>query len=217
MLTYNEANIVVLSDGNNPRILNPDFLSRNEIIPAGWAVSEVIVTPPLSLVRYAEGYLIQMEENKVTFGVREPSEVQGWEAVLSRIANRFLEVLPHVSYRAVGVNLEIESDSIAGRDAEHALMDALLSHGDWRTFMSGMTGSVIEYQFRDQQPNLNIKISISEQKTPEGVQLFGPMAKANFHHTFQPEETEQRERFIEGIEDCKSSLLQFVRLIPIFQ
>jgi hypothetical protein len=44
------ASVIVLSEGNNPRLLNPDFLERNRIVPAEWKVRDVVVTPPFAQV-----------------------------------------------------------------------------------------------------------------------------------------------------------------------
>jgi hypothetical protein len=40
------ASVVVLSEGNNPKLLNHDFLARNKIVPEDWHVRDVVITPP---------------------------------------------------------------------------------------------------------------------------------------------------------------------------
>ena len=59
--------VVILSDGNNPRILNPDFLDRNAIVPPNWKADNVLVTPPFAQVFYPEGVQIFIDENKLQF------------------------------------------------------------------------------------------------------------------------------------------------------
>jgi hypothetical protein len=44
------ASVVVLPEGNNPRLLNPDFLERNRIVPTEWKIYDVVVTPPFAQV-----------------------------------------------------------------------------------------------------------------------------------------------------------------------
>jgi hypothetical protein len=46
------TSVVVLSEGNNPRLLNPDFLERNRIVSAEWKAQDVVVTPPFAQVVY---------------------------------------------------------------------------------------------------------------------------------------------------------------------
>lgn len=38
------ASVVVLSEGNNPKLLNHDFLARNKIVPEDWNVRDVVIT-----------------------------------------------------------------------------------------------------------------------------------------------------------------------------
>ena len=51
---------VVVGQAHNPTILNPDFLAAEGIVPKSWnwSVSETITTPPLAMVRYANGATI---------------------------------------------------------------------------------------------------------------------------------------------------------------
>ena len=112
-----QTSVVVLSDSNNPRLLNPDFLETNGIVPKDWSQdsenTKVIVTPPFSLIEYANGIRVQMEENNVQFVATKPAEID-WDTALPALASSFLDVLRHVQYRAVGLNYVISCDEPEG-------------------------------------------------------------------------------------------------------
>lgn len=92
-LTLQSVSIVILSDGNNPRLLNPDFLERTSIVPKEWEAANVIVTPPLAIVTYTNGVTVQLDEQKVQFLCSTPSKFP-WKRDLPGIATTFLDVLP---------------------------------------------------------------------------------------------------------------------------
>lgn len=215
-LTLENATVVVLSDGNNPMILNPDFLERNGIVQSDWNAAEVIVTPPLSFVRYEKGLTVQMEENKISFVAHQPAGF-AWEEVLPKVAIRFLEVLPHVSYKAVGLNFQLHSEVIIGQPAEDKLIKHLLATGEWLNFSGGLTGSVVEFQFRKSFPYLNVKVGVKETISEIGKQLGGPSMVANFHHDFAPQDVAARSAFMRKVAEYEKQLHQFARLLPVFQ
>lgn len=218
MLTVNLGNvaIVVLSEGNNPRLLNPDFLERNEIVPKEWSVENVLVTPPFAQVDYANGLQILVEEHKLQFTCSQPGSFD-WIGELPRIASLYLKVLPHVSYRAVGLNFNFKCEDLAEAEAKSRLIDEMLKEGPWLSHREGITGTVLELQYRSFQPNMNVKISVVEEAI-EGNgkrKLRGFMLSVNFHHDFQPEQEEERLAFINNIEALHDESLQFFKMLPL--
>ena len=125
-----------------------------------------------------------MEENKLSFAVSRPAELQ-WQEILPQIANRLLEVLPHVAYKAVGLNFALSSEAITGEAAEAELIDTLLAKGDWFDFSGGLTGSIVEFQFRNSRPELNVKVAVKKQLRSLGKALVGhlclPISIRNLH------------------------------------
>ena len=102
-LSMLNASIVVLSDGNNPKLLNHDFLARNSIVPDDWRVHDVMVSPPFSNILYDNGVQFVVELNKLQVRVNRPDIVDPVQN-LPRMMTEYLRVLPHVSYRGVGIN-----------------------------------------------------------------------------------------------------------------
>lgn len=208
------ASIVVLADSNNPRILNPDFLDRNKIVPGGWSPTNTIVTPPFSTVQYAEGFSISIEETKLQF-VADTLKLIGWKEILPAIAIRYLEVLPHVVYKSVGLNFTLSSNEPTAELAEKILMERMLKHGEWFNFKGGMTGVVLDLQYRASQPFLSVKLGAREIVQGEKRNLRGYFIVANYHHDFSPEQTDTRAQYIRHVGTKYNELLLLLQQMPL--
>ncbi|HMB32329.1 MAG TPA: hypothetical protein VKN82_10940 [Desulfohalobiaceae bacterium] len=54
-LKQQNASIVVLSEGNNPKLLSHDFLARNKMVTEDWQIRDIVVTSPFSQILYENG------------------------------------------------------------------------------------------------------------------------------------------------------------------
>ena len=95
--------IVVVAQAHNPSILNPDFLINNKIVDASFTPKDVYCTPPISQVSFDEGISIIAEFERLQF-VDHVSERIPHKSQIAEIATRYISVLPHVRYTAVGIN-----------------------------------------------------------------------------------------------------------------
>lgn len=210
----NNLAIVVASDSNNPRLLNHDFLVRNKIVSKDWIVKDVLVTAPISRVLYDNGVQIILEENKLNVASGNP-DIISWEKDLPGIATSFLAALPQVSYRAVGLNFSFLSDYPKGQEAEQELIDKFLKQGSWLNYGKGLTGVILEFQYRATQPQMNVKIGVLEKKDSNGSSLEGFIITAHFHHDFKTDETKQRTDYINSIGMRQTEFLKFLQTLPL--
>jgi hypothetical protein len=208
------VSVVVLSDSNNPRLLNPDFLTRNDIVPSEWKPTNVLVTPPIAVVQYENGAGVQVEEGKLNFIIADPDKVD-WKNVLPNIVSKFLDTLPHVLYRATGLNYVLNSDEPRGQIAEDRLINSMLKNGPWLTFLNGITGTNIELQYRKSMPNLSLKVAVRETQQPEGKVLESYTFIANFHHEFEPGQRAERKKFINEIGARETEAIKLIDLLPL--
>jgi hypothetical protein len=136
--------IVVLGEAHNPSILNPDFLSRREIVPDAWGweiAPPVLSTPPFAQVRYTNGLCIVVEPAKLQ--VRdEGADPDPLTSRLREVASRYVRELPHVPYKAVGVNF---AGAFRIDDPATILKDRFLQPGPWNSADHPLT--TIGYRF----------------------------------------------------------------------
>ncbi len=127
-----EFSIVVVGEDCNPTILNPDFLKYRGIVPAAWGWElggPPITTPALSIVQYATGIMIKVEPKRFQItDVAGAGDVAQSKAL--EIARRYIEVLPHVRYTAVGNNIRA---FVEMQSPQEFLKGSFIRSGSWDT------------------------------------------------------------------------------------
>lgn len=208
-LKLTNVSVVVLSQGNNPRLLNPDFLERNEIVPADWPVNDVLVTPPLAQVLYENGVQFLVETGKLQIRINKPEAV-AWERKLPVMATAYVELLPHVTYRSAGINFVFH----AAHYPDQPYM-RLIKEGEWLAGHGGLTGATLELQYQNELPYMNLRIGVEGNASAADQDSHGNLVfTANFHHDFSPEDSDGRAAFIGSIGLLKSRFLDFAKTLP---
>ena len=202
------TSVVVLSEGNNPRLLNQDFLERNGVVPPEWKVRDVVVTPPFSRLIYENGVHFTVEINKLQIDLHKP-DVVDWKETLPNLAAGYLELLPHVTYRAAGINFVFKT--VHGLERPFA---DLLTDGPWLAAAGGLTGATIELHYRSSLPHMNVKIGHEESAEPAGESGAALLFTVNFHHDFGPDDSHGRAAFIRGIGPLADTFLDFAKTLP---
>lgn len=199
-MKLHSVSVVIVSEGNNPRLLNPDFLSRNGIVPQNWEPQDTLVLPPIARVQYKNGIEVTLEEQKLTIRSNDPEasdpEKIDWAAELPRIALSIMTTLPHVAYLSVGLNFDIRIPIDADRSKSSLLPDAMIKDGPWLEFGDdrNVTGVKMAYRFTDTALNLVIdKVSVSDEDGPKEDQIRYDL---NFHRDLKSAEKDDREAFI---------------------
>ena len=121
--------VVVTAEFHNPSILNPDFLALKKIVPEDWKAAEAITTPPVSIVSYSNGIRWTVEQSTLTVVENCGPSFQD-EYLVHSLAAAYLEKLPHVPYRSLGLNWVV---SARRDDPERWLIERFLKSGTWQT------------------------------------------------------------------------------------
>jgi len=181
-----EFAIVVVASDCNPTILNPDFLAGQSIVPSewGWGVSGTpITTPPFATISYDSGVSILVEANK--FQVSDKSiSGKGPEPDTSKIpeiAKRYIEVLPHVRYDAVGHNFTV---FVENAEAVAFLKDKFLKEGVWDSETHHMQEFGLKFVYHIKGGRLNVAMdgaTIIDRSLEEPKEVRGILIKANHH------------------------------------
>ncbi len=102
-LRLHSVSIVVTAEFHNPSILNHGFLVSEGIVPQSWGIAGAISTPPFSVVEYRNGVRWTVEKQKMM--VMEICDSSFGESyIVHDLATKYLEKLPHVPYRHLGLN-----------------------------------------------------------------------------------------------------------------
>ncbi len=186
---FSEFTIVIIASAHNPSILNPDFLRINGIVSTDFSPIESISTPPVSHVKYREKVAITVDSERLTFADVDEERIPH-KSPVPLIAEKYIEVLKHVQYKAVGLNFNgyYECTHI---DPGQYIANKFIKKGPWDEY-EGATPSIglkFSYKLDEVMLNLNLAPAV----TKKGERTFPSIAiNLNFH-------CDPREKTIENI------------------
>jgi len=98
------TSVVVTAQGHNPTILHPAFLSSQGIVPDDWQLADSpLCTPAFSLAKYENGITFNVESNRFVVTEEKPAGAPE-DSKIAELAILYAKKLPHVRYKATGVN-----------------------------------------------------------------------------------------------------------------
>ena len=121
------VSVVVTAESHNPSILTPYFLEANGVVPSGWEVVETITTVPVSMVNYNNGIHWTVDQSRLTVTENCESSFKDNYLVYD-LVKAYLNNLPHVPYRSLGLNCVVSSKQI---DPERWITQRFLKSGPW--------------------------------------------------------------------------------------
>lgn len=196
-----ELTVVLVAHSNNPSILNPDFLIRTGIVDGDADVeSPVISTPAFSRVRFKSGVTVTADPDRVIFSTNE-------DKTAASIAKRYLQQVPHVPYRAIGVNPKLFAP--AG-DHGSGVATALRDHGAWMSFKDVAPEVILKFVYAYGDRTITLDVSDTRREAA-GEMLGGQMFQANVHRDLSESSTRSRNERIGSILDAWESDLNDVR------
>ena len=202
-LNIDEVDLVVIAQNHNPSILNPDFLIRTGIVESSWGwelANPPICTQQFSGVMYKSGLSIQAFLDRLIFREKNQGNTIA-NSKLSRIARKYIETLPHVSYSSIGTNTKghivVESDEKA---ALYILND-LVNDGPWKKFADGPMDATLSLAYRMSDCVLNLGISRAKVKAADKSESPCIVFAANFHRELKGESHEAKHHHLLDIID----------------
>ncbi len=94
--------MVLVAQQHNPSLLNPDFLKNNGFVDRNVEVREALTTPAFSRVAFANGIVWTLDSDRCVVQKKVSDPLAG-ESIY-QAAGRYIQELPHIPYRAVGLN-----------------------------------------------------------------------------------------------------------------
>lgn len=197
-----ELAVVLVAHSNNPSILNPDFLIRTGIVDDGAVVEPpVISTPAFSRVKFKGGAAVTADPDRVIFSTGED------KTTAPSIAKRYLQQVPHVPYRAIGVNPKFFAP--AG-DHGSGVAAALRDHGTWMSFKDVAPDVVLKFAYAYGDRTITLDVSDTRREAAGKIRR-GQMFQANVHRDLSESNAGSRNERIGSILDAWERDLDDVR------
>ncbi len=179
-----ELSVVLVADGNNPSLLNPDFLIRHGIVEDGSRpTSPQVSTPVFSQVTFEDGVTVTADPQRIVFTSDSAERIDS----IPRIAMRYLQHVPHPPCRALGINPRFRQSLPAPAPL---LETALRDRGRWMSFRG--IGPNVQLKFVYPCGDRTITLDIAEKS---GARVF----LANVHRDLSGENTITNERQVESV------------------
>ena len=158
IVKIHDLGVAVVARNHNPTILNPDFLKHNDIVPPNWELaSPPICAEPVAEVRYKNGINIVAQLEKLIFSQTLADRSLG-DAQVPEIMVRYIETLPHVDYRAVGINVKGHVVVDTEEEAQGYILDNLIAQGPWKRFDDKRPSVSVHFSYLIQEGSLNITV-----------------------------------------------------------
>ena len=214
ILQTQELAIAITAKNLNPSIINLDFLTYGNIISSEWKLArQPIYTKKLTQLVFQNGIAIVAQPNRIVFAETiDTKDIQ--ELQISKIAAKYIEKLPNVEYKAVGINPKGFVTFTESNGASNYLLNNLFASGEWREFGKTPVKAAIQlaYNLEYSQFNLTINeglLKVSEEKLVPAVLFSG-----NFDYKISINEPEARLKDLhEILHNWKSNLETYKELI----
>jgi len=180
------SSIVVQAEHHNPSIMHPAFLKKEGIVPDEWAESGegTVCTPGWSLVKFENCVSLTVDLQRLQ--VSDSGERDDWtHSELPAIVRKYVELLPHVRYKAVGINF----DGIVERDdARSALIDLLLKPGPWNSEDLHPDSAAFRFVYALADSRFQVDLDAGEATEKHGAQpVAGIISSGNYQVELGPD------------------------------
>ena len=199
-----ELSVVLVADSNNPSIVNPDFLKYNGVVDAGFEVQDFpISTPAFSQVAYKNGITVTSDPARVL--IQQTRELTRANVMSPGIAKRYLQCVPHVPYRAIGINPKVFR-RIPGQEP-NVIAIMLRDKGAWMSFQDVNPDVQLKAIYRYQGRVISLDV-MSTHRTENNQKVHGVMFQANVHRDLAETNAASRIRFLQSVLDSWESDLE---------
>ncbi|NET08655.1 MAG: hypothetical protein F6K16_28960 [Symploca sp. SIO2B6] len=204
--------LVLATKGQNPSILNSDFLRYSGIVPEEMELArDPIYTNQLLQIAYTNGLVITAQPNRIVFS--ELLQDKTTEDIVSpAIAQKLVEALPKLDYQAVGINPRgyIPMDK---KMVSQFVPNYLLAPGPWQEFSSNPVKASINYSYKLEKARLNLSVSEASLQMPEDRVTPVILFSGNIDHVLSEELENRKQVLKEYIQNWREDLDAYERLI----
>jgi len=175
--------VVLLGEDHNPSLLNPDFLLRNSIIDSKWIIEEgqpFIITPIRTEFSFNNGIQFSLDQKRLIIKDFAPA---GDYFPIPEIIKKYIKTLPHVNYRAIGINFETFYMFDNFNEAKSYQKNKYLKNGNW-DFDNKLTEVSIKFLYQFDDSICNISFGPPIEILNGEVKEVGLILSGNFHRDF---------------------------------
>jgi len=178
-----EFSVVIVANDHNPSIIDSDFLKTNGIAGKEWRrVGDAISTPAFSKVAYDNNLSITVDPNRLNI-VDRSGDLAVTKSPAREVARKYIEVLPHIRYSAIGINFRVFYEK---EDPDQAIKSQYLKIGPWLEASDSLHGVGIKFAHTMDHGKILTTVesaAVSSVRSEDGsaTSSLGIMVFGNFH------------------------------------
>lgn len=202
-LVLDTVSVVLIAQIHNPSIINVDFLRDHRIVDRTWEPESPITTPGYSRVGFANGLDLTVDESRCIVSQRVGHKFQA-SYVVHEVAIGYVKTLPHIPYRAVGLNWLLHMPRKSPRSW---LVRRFLKPGPWLKADPTIEGAELKLELTHDGATCFLTLGSSEVAGNGGGGVESVTGYANFHYDgpFKPSAT--LEKIIGDWVSCQDFLI----------
>ncbi len=175
-----ELAIVVVAQNHNPTILNSDYLKYNGIVPDNWEIGEGVFTSDLmSKVAFKNGITLISQLDKLVL-LESLSDKNFDEIIGPTIILKYVESLPKVDYRGVGINFRGHVPMGDEMEASKYVTDHFINDGPWKAVNGTETQSSVQFEYVLENYSFSLSL-VGTSHIKEDQEIPCVLLTANFH------------------------------------
>ncbi len=208
--------LVTLAGNNNPTILNQDFLKDNKIVPSEWTLENPpISTPVIAQVTFKERIAIVAEFEKLQFIENKSERIPGGSPVIG-IADKYINILPYVQYKALGINFFASSFFNNKESIREFLINKFIAVGIWKTYGDSPVDIGLKFIIKVGEFRCTVSLEQAElQLAKSGKKK--PILAVNANYHLDGEESDKEHKWLhQGIRKWRNQYNHFNKMLNDF-
>lgn len=187
-VTPQEIAIVVAANNLSPTLLTPEVLKYSGIVPADWELARSpLYTQQMAQVVFQNGINLSAQADRVMFlemlNGKADSEVQ-----VADIARKYIEVLQHIEYQGVGINIRGYVSDQQEADGPHQyLLNTLLAPGAWQEFGQEPVRASVNLAYKLEHCRFALSVTEATVQLPDAESLPVVLFSGNFSYDLPQE------------------------------
>ena len=203
-----ELSVVLVANGMEPSMINPDFLRHNGIVDRDLPITgQPISTPAFSQVSFEGGVTVTAEPSRFLFAQRGVPLTED-SCTTPEIARRFLDKIPYPPYSAIGINPTGVRPS--NGDPVDDVADVLIDGGRWMRFNGVLPVIGLKALYDCEDRRINLTVDNARGQNSDGSKPSGLIFYVNIHRDIveigQQERVERIRSILSGWKDDISDL-----------
>ncbi len=196
--------MVLVATSHNPSIINPEFLIQNNIIDRDRSlVKDTFSTPAFSQIIYRDGLTVRADPDRVMFS--ESSTVQLIDSICPKMAASYAKSLPHIPYKAVGINPKFYVNSGDATGAQ--ILKLIDEQGSWLSFHDINPEIHLKAIYPLDSHKIVLEVVRAQENHPDREQSEGLLFRANVHHDLAESSAPLRiDRLVAILDNWKSDV-----------